>query len=143
MHQGREFFSDSENETLSHAAAFAETLKPGDVVALEGPLGAGKTLFCRGLVRALGYEGSVHSPTYALVNEYAGKIPVHHMDLYRLAPGADWEEIGLGHYLNGEGICLIEWPERLPQERQGFTHRVVLEIAGENRRKIRIDQSAD
>ena len=110
-------------------------------MALEGPLGAGKTLFCRGVVKAMGYEGIVNSPTYALVNEYAARIPVYHMDLYRLASGADWEEIGIGHYLNGEGVCLIEWPERLPPERRRFTHRVNLEVAGETRRRIRIDGS--
>ena len=139
-----DFISHSEEETLFCAAAFAATLKPGDVVALEGPLGAGKTLFCRGVVKAMGYQGIVNSPTYALVNEYAARIPVYHMDLYRLAPGSDWEQIGLGHYLNAEGVCLIEWPERLPPERlpperRRFTHRVNLEVAGETRRRIRIE----
>ena len=132
--------SNSENETLAMAADFAASLKPGDVIALEGPLGAGKTLFCRGVVKALGYAGLVNSPTYALVNEYAGRIPVYHMDLYRLAEGADWEEIGLGHYLNGDGICLIEWPERLPRERRRFTHSVKLEVAGESQREIHIQK---
>jgi len=136
-----EILSHSENETLSQAAAFAATLKQGDAVAFEGPLGAGKTLFCRGVVQALGYSGHVASPTYALVHEYAGTLPVYHMDLYRLAPGSDWEEIGLEHYLNGDGICLIEWPDRLPPDRQRFTHRVELEVTGESERRIRISTS--
>ena len=136
-----EFISHSEIETLAQAEAFGTTLKPGDVVAFKGPLGAGKTLFCRGVVHALGYSGLVNSPTYALVHEYAGRLPVYHMDLYRLAPGADWEEIGLGHYLNGDGVCLIEWPERLPEARQRFTHVVELDVVGETERRIRILRS--
>ncbi len=127
-----EHVSRSESETLALAADFAATLRPGHVIALRGPLGAGKTLFSRGVARALGYEGPVSSPSYALVHEYEGRMPVYHMDLYRLAAGADWEEIGLGHYLHGDGICLVEWPERLPADADGhspFTHDVTLSLA--------------
>jgi tRNA threonylcarbamoyladenosine biosynthesis protein TsaE len=134
--------SSSESQTLAIAADFAATLKPGDAVALRGPLGAGKTLFAGGVARALGYSGPVSSPSYALVHEYAGKVPVYHMDLYRLAPGSDWEEIGLSHYLDGKGICLIEWPERLPDGWSPFTHEVTLEPdidgVGETGRKVEI-----
>jgi tRNA threonylcarbamoyladenosine biosynthesis protein TsaE len=137
-----EAHSDSEEATLALAAEFAATLRPGDAVALHGPLGAGKTLFSRGVARALGYEGPVSSPSYALVHEYEGKVPVYHMDLYRLAPGADWEEIGLAHYLDGHGICLVEWPERLPEGWNPFTHEVTLEHDGESGRKIRVARRA-
>ncbi len=154
--------SRSEDETLAIAAEFAATLKAGDAVALHGDLGAGKTLFSRGVARALGYDGPVSSPSYALVHEYSGRVPVYHMDLYRLAPGSDWEEIGLAHYLDpstssggaGRGICLVEWPERLPPALTGvgpgafagpgsrrnlFTHSVTLEHAGETERRIVIE----
>ncbi len=123
--------SRSEADTLAIAAAFAATLSPGDVVALRGPLGAGKTLFSRGTARALGYDGPVSSPSYALVHEYEGRVPVYHMDLYRLAEGSDWEEVGLSHYFNGSGVCLVEWPERLPPDGDGhslFTHEVTLSL---------------
>jgi tRNA threonylcarbamoyladenosine biosynthesis protein TsaE len=133
-----DYLSSSESQTLAIAAEFAATLRPGDAVALRGPLGAGKTLFAGGVARALGYDGPVSSPSYALVHEYAGKVPVYHMDLYRLAPGADWEEIGLSHYLDGKGICLIEWPERLPAGWNPFTHEVTLEPEGETVRKVTI-----
>lgn len=133
-----ETLSHSEDETLALAAVFAAGLKPGDTVALRGPLGAGKTLFSRGVARGLGYDGPVSSPSYALVHEYAGRVPVYHMDLYRLAPGADWEEIGLSHYLDGRGICLVEWPERLPEGWSPFTHEVMLEPAdGEDGETVR------
>jgi tRNA threonylcarbamoyladenosine biosynthesis protein TsaE len=137
-----ESVSTSETETMARAEAFGAGLRPGNVVVLKGPLGAGKTLFCRGVARALGYSGLVNSPTYALVHEYAGRVPIYHIDLYRLAPGADWEEIGLNHYLEGGGVCLIEWPERLPPGIK-FTHEVELEVAGEMERRVMIKSGND
>ena len=110
-----EFTSISEAQTLSWAQSFASRLKAGDSVALTGNLGAGKTVVCRGIALGLGFSGDVHSPSYALVHEYAGgRLPLFHMDLYRLAPGADFEEIGLDHYFQQGGVCLVEWAERLP-----------------------------
>ena len=133
-----EFLSRSEDETLSWAESFALTLKPGDTVALSGDLGAGKTVVSRGIARGLGFDGPVHSPSYALVHEYSGgRLPLFHMDLYRLAPGADWEEIGLDHYFTQDGICLVEWPGRLP-EGFNFTIRLDLVSEGENERRIHI-----
>ena len=104
-----EFTSISEAQTLSWAQSFASRLKAGDSVALTGNLGAGKTVVCRGIALGLGFSGDVHSPSYALVHEYAGgRLPLFHMDLYRLAPGADFEEIGLDHYFQQGGVCLVE-----------------------------------
>ena len=138
-----ESLSSSESETLDIAARFAVTLKPGDVVGLKGPLGAGKTLFCGGVVRALGYEGAASSPTYALVHEYAGKHPLYHLDLYRLKENADWEEIGLEHYLDGKAICLIEWPERLPKAFRRFTRQVEIIPEGETLRRVILKSGTD
>jgi len=135
-----EFLSRSEDETFAWARSFAGSLLPGDVVALSGDLGAGKTVVCRGLARGLGYAGDVHSPSYALIHEYpGGRLPLFHMDLYRLAQGADWEEIGLDHYFQQGGICLIEWPERLPGDFP-FTVRIALEAGGETERRIRVSR---
>lgn len=133
-----EFLSPSEDATLAWAEAFARSLKPGDTVALSGDLGAGKTVVSRGLARGLGFEGPVHSPSYALVHEYPGaRLPLFHMDLYRLAPGSDWEEIGLDHYFTQAGVCLVEWPERLPA---GFAFAIQIELVseGENERRIKV-----
>ena len=95
--------------------AFSHRLKAGDVVALSGNLGAGKTVVSRGVALGMGFSGNVHSPSYALVHEYiGGRLPLFHMDLYRLKPNADWEEIGLTHYFQQEGVFLVEWAERLP-----------------------------
>lgn len=90
-------------------------LKEGDCVFLLGNLGAGKTVISRGICQGLGYTGSVHSPSYALVHEYENQPPIFHIDLYRLPEGADFEEIGIDYYAYNEGVSLIEWPERLGQ----------------------------
>lgn len=131
----------SEEETQSWAARFAALLSPGDVVALIGPLGAGKTAFAKGVARAYGVDpGSVHSPTYALALEYPSNPPLFHMDLYRLPPGSDPEELGLSHYWNGESVGLVEWPDRL--QSTGFTCRyeVSLDFGAEESRILRIRQ---
>ncbi|MZP29892.1 tRNA (adenosine(37)-N6)-threonylcarbamoyltransferase complex ATPase subunit type 1 TsaE [Heliobacterium undosum] len=91
----------------------AERVQPGDILLLHGDLGAGKTTLVRGLARSLGYGGRVTSPTFTLVHEYEGRVPIYHFDLYRLGePDQVWE-IGWADYLRGEGVLCIEWPERL------------------------------
>lgn len=105
--------TSSEEETLAWAQEFASHLSSGDCVSLLGNLGAGKTVVSRGICKGLGYEGSVHSPSYAIVHEYENEPPIFHIDLYRLPEGADFEEIGIDYYAYGDGITLIEWPERL------------------------------
>jgi tRNA threonylcarbamoyladenosine biosynthesis protein TsaE len=133
-----EFVSGSEAETLEWAIGFSSRLRAGDTVALSGNLGAGKTVVSRGLSLGLGFKGDVHSPSYALVHEYTGaRLPLFHMDLYRLKEGADWEEIGLDHYFQQGGVCLVEWPERLP-EGQAFAYRIAIGSEGGDTRRIRV-----
>lgn len=92
----------------------AAGLEPGSLVYLHGPLGAGKTTLARGILRGLGYAGSVKSPTYTLVESYRlpGGGELHHFDLYRLGDPEELELIGIRDYLDGEARCLVEWPER-------------------------------
>ncbi|MEA3030385.1 MAG: tRNA threonylcarbamoyladenosine biosynthesis protein TsaE [Sphingomonadales bacterium] len=102
--------------TEAFGAALAARLRQGDVIALFGPLGAGKTTLARGLLRALGHMGDVASPTFPIVQAYAPpdtNIPVWHVDLYRIEHPSELEEIGLGE-ARGEAALVIEWPERLP-----------------------------
>lgn len=112
--------STSETETRRIAAAFAASLKPGDVLLLEGDLGAGKTAFVRGLAEGLGVDpGEVTSPTFTLVHEYrGGRLPLIHIDLYRLER-ADLDEIGLDQDLADRGVIAVEWPERLTRAIRG------------------------
>ena len=128
----------SEEETHQWAQSFARELRPGQVVALSGPLGAGKTVVCRGISQALGFKGPVTSPSYALVNEYSNDPPIYHIDLYRLGPRADWEEIGVEHYFSGDGICLVEWPERLEHAGNIWDFHLHLERTSESERRIRV-----
>ncbi|MGH8511616.1 MAG: tRNA (adenosine(37)-N6)-threonylcarbamoyltransferase complex ATPase subunit type 1 TsaE [Gammaproteobacteria bacterium] len=96
------------------AARFARALgRAAGTVFLSGDLGAGKTTFVRGLLRALGYRGLVKSPTYTLVETYSiGGRSIHHFDLYRLAGSDELEAIGVRDFVDGQALCLIEWPER-------------------------------
>lgn len=115
-----EYHAASEQEMEAFGARLARALMPGAVISLRGPLGAGKTTLVRGLLRALGWQGSVKSPTYTLVESYAfGDLHLHHFDLYRLTDPAELEFIGLRDFLDGHAICLVEWAERgagmLPQ----------------------------
>ncbi len=104
---------DAESATLALAGAFARAAKPGLLIALSGELGAGKTVFARGFIRALGHAGNVKSPTFTLVETYdlaCGQL--HHFDLYRLQTASELYGLGFDDYLDGAAICLVEWPER-------------------------------
>ena len=131
--------SHSEEETEQIGEKLGSTLVPGSVVALFGGLGAGKTAFVRGLARAAGYGGRAVSPTYSIVNEYLGSVPVFHFDMYRLAGPDDLYELGWEDYLSRGGICAVEWSERIEGELPVGTIRVRLDIVGDNERQIRIE----
>ena len=104
--------SRNETETEAVGEALAARLQGGDVVAYLGDLGAGKTAFTRGLARGLGYVGRVTSPTFTIVNEYEGEIPLFHFDLYRLGDEEELFDIGWEDYLGRGGVCAVEWSER-------------------------------
>ena len=101
------------SETEQFARELAQKLRPGDILAFTGGLGAGKTAFPRGLARGLGYEGRVTSPTFTLVNEYLGRIPLFHFDVYRLENSDALYDIGWDDYLDRNGVCAVEWSENI------------------------------
>lgn len=103
----------SAQATKDYAALWAQNLNEGSVVVLEGTLGAGKTTFAQGVAQGLGVEEPVTSPTFALVQEYQGRIPIFHMDLYRLSSEEEFFYMGGWEYFRRGGVCLIEWAERL------------------------------
>lgn len=107
--------SATAEETVAHGHAFGATLRRGDVLALCGELGAGKTHFVKGLAAGLGAPVSVTSPTFTLLHEYAGgRLPLYHFDFYRLDDADAALRIGLDEYLFGDGVCVIEWAEKFP-----------------------------
>lgn len=136
----------TEEETADAGARLARVLRAGDVVLLYGELGAGKTAFVRGLARGLGAPPTeVSSPTFTLIQEYAGEaLTVHHVDLYRLEP-AEIDDLGLDEIISGDGIVAIEWADRWPQRPIDAVEVWLTHAAGDQRRiaiRLRID-SAD
>jgi len=133
-----EYVTKNRKETERVAANFAETLQPGDFVALYGDLGVGKTVFCKSVVQTLAGSDAV-SPTFTLLNEYYGKCPIYHFDVYRLKNANELENIGYEEYFYGDGICLVEWPDRikdyLPQHRK----EIHIQRINENSRRILIE----
>ena len=107
-----DFISHSETQTRRLGARLATLLNPGDVLALTGELGTGKTRWVQGVCQGLAVVDPVNSPTFTLVNEYEGRYPVYHIDLYRLDQSSEMLSFGLEDYLYGTGITLIEWAER-------------------------------
>ena len=118
------YVTNSPAETEALGQRLAETLQPGDVIAYTGDLGAGKTAFTRGLARGLGCRGRVTSPTFTIVNEYEGDIPLFHFDLYRLGSSDELFDIGWEDYLARGGVCAVEWSERAEDAFDGSTVRI-------------------
>ena len=104
--------TNSPEETWALAAELADELGPGTVMALHGDLGAGKTCFIQGYAAALGIDEPITSPTYTLIGEYEGRLPLHHIDLYRLSGPEEALGLGLEEYFDVDGITAIEWAER-------------------------------
>lgn len=130
---------ESEAETEILARRLAPILRPGTVIGLVGGLGAGKTRFTRALAEAVGVpSGDVSSPTFVLIHEYEGRLPIYHFDTYRLTTPEAFEDLGVSEYFEGGGICLVEWADRfadlLPAER--WTLR--FEILGPTSRRIEV-----
>ena len=131
--------SDSERKTLEIGKAIAKNLNKGDIVCLLGDLGSGKTVLTKGIASALGVDKhEVISPTFVLIRQYAGKIPVYHFDLYRLNNPEDILNLGYEEYLYNEGVSVIEWADKLggllPQE---FL-KIELRVTGEKERQLKI-----
>ncbi len=107
------------NETFQYAARLAALLQPRDVICLEGDLGAGKTTFTKGLAKGLEIKKTVNSPTFTIIKEYKGRLPLYHMDVYRVSDA--FEDLGFDEYFEGDGVTVVEWAhlieEQLPEER--------------------------
>ena len=126
---------DDEAATLAAGASLAKLLRPGDVIALTGDLGAGKTTLVRGLLHALGHDGEVPSPSFAIIQPYESIAPpVWHADLYRVEDVAELAELGLDSF--GDGVLVVEWPERGGAGAWPDALRLSLEILDLQRRRL-------
>ena len=140
MEQGGEieFVCPAPERLAALADILAAVLAPGDVVFLKGELGAGKTTLTQHLARALGVgeEQYVASPSFALLHEYKGRLPVYHMDLYRLRDEEDVEAAGLLEYLEEQGVTIIEWPERLGSLTPAHRLNIHIQVAPDGTRQL-------
>jgi len=129
--------------TRGIGAALASEARPGDVVALYGELGAGKTQFAKGFASGLGVRQTVNSPSFVLMAEYAGRLPLYHLDLYRLADASEALAGGLLDERQAEGVTLIEWADRLADALPAGRLDITIEGAGEERRDIRLNARSE
>ena len=128
------FISRSREATEAFAAEYAKTLSPGDTVLLEGEMGAGKTVFAKGLAKGLGIEEEATSPTYAYMNDYDGRL--FHYDCYRIESPEQAEALGLADYFDMGGICLVEWPQNIAPLLPKDAKRVIIRKRSGEEREI-------
>lgn len=122
------------SETFQLASKLAEVLKPGDVICLEGDLGAGKTTFTKGLAQGLDIKKTVNSPTFTIIKEYKGRLPLYHMDVYRVADS--YEDLGFDEYFEGEGVTVVEWAHLIEEQLPAELLTIYLYHEGLEKRKI-------
>jgi len=135
------FITHSPEETILYAEKIAHTLKPGDIIAFRGGLGAGKTTFTRGLAKGLGIGDIVTSPTFALVNEYRGKnLTLYHFDMYRIENSDDLESTGYYDYPLDESIFAVEWSENIDNVLPENTIYIDIKYINENERIINVSK---
>lgn len=134
------FESDSTEKTAALGKKLASFLMAGDLIALSGELGAGKTTFVKALAPGLGISvDDVNSPSYTLVNEYYGRIPLYHFDLYRLEGSEDVDNLGFDEYMEGDGLAVVEWADVAPQILPAEHLKIKISIVGEDERTIELD----
>lgn len=132
--------SNSEDETERLGHRIAQTLQAGDVVSLNGELGAGKTRLVRAIVTALdGQDAQVNSPTFVIVQQYSVRLPVYHVDAYRLADADEFLALGGDEILAGEGVCFIEWAERIAEILPADHLRITITATSPEDRRLKLE----
>ena len=128
------FLSKSREDTMAFAVEYAKTLRGGDVVLLDGDMGAGKTVFTKGVALGLGIEEEVTSPTYAYMNDYDGRL--FHYDCYRIETVEQAERLGLADYFDMGGVCIVEWAQNIAPLLPRVVKKVTIKKISENEREI-------
>jgi tRNA threonylcarbamoyladenosine biosynthesis protein TsaE len=137
--------TNSAEETMLIGEKLAKTLKPGDMIALSGDLGSGKTTFTKGIGKGLGVKDSkrINSPTFVLIKEYNGKVPLYHLDLYRLDDLKEIENLAIEEYIYGNGITVIEWAEKMKYLLPEKYILVKFKVKGDNKREVLVEDFRD
>lgn len=133
------FTTTSAEETVELGKKIGSFLKKGDIIAMQGTLGAGKTTITKGIAQALGINETITSPTFCLISEYEGKMPLYHMDVYRLDGAEDFANLGTEDMLYGDGVSIIEWSEKIMEELPHKTIILKLEPHDDGARTITIE----
>ncbi|MGI6594034.1 MAG: tRNA (adenosine(37)-N6)-threonylcarbamoyltransferase complex ATPase subunit type 1 TsaE [Christensenellales bacterium] len=131
-------FSESESDTINLALSFSKNLRPGDIVILNGDLGAGKTTFVKGLAKGLGVDSHIKSPTFVIIKEYKGYINLIHIDTYRI-DGNDIDKIGLEEYMDGKNLIIIEW-NKFDLFSEKANYKIDMKYISQNQREIVISR---
>ncbi|MFO0908937.1 MAG: tRNA (adenosine(37)-N6)-threonylcarbamoyltransferase complex ATPase subunit type 1 TsaE [Isosphaeraceae bacterium] len=130
---------DDETETVALGRALAGLVRPGVVIGLSGPLGAGKTRLTRAIAEALGVDPeAISSPTFVLIHEYEGRLPVYHFDAYRLGGPKPFEALGATDYWDAGGVCLVEWAELVAEVLPADAWRLILTPTGPTARRVEL-----
>ncbi|MEH7336333.1 tRNA (adenosine(37)-N6)-threonylcarbamoyltransferase complex ATPase subunit type 1 TsaE [Neobacillus drentensis] len=129
-----ELNTTNSDETTQFAERLASFLQPGDVIALEGDLGAGKTTFTKGLAKGLNIKKTVNSPTFTIIKEYNGNLPLYHMDVYRVADA--YEDLGFDEYFEGDGVTVVEWAHLIEEQLPSDLLTIYLYHEEQDKRKI-------
>jgi tRNA threonylcarbamoyladenosine biosynthesis protein TsaE len=137
-----EITSSSPEQTQAIGRVLGARARSGDVVLLAGELGAGKTCLAQGILWGLGVDEFARSPTFVMINEYEGRLPLYHIDLYRVNADAEIAELGLDEYLSGDGVCVVEWPERSHDAYPVERVEIRLEHIDETTRKLTLTSAA-
>jgi tRNA threonylcarbamoyladenosine biosynthesis protein TsaE len=134
------YVSNSIDETLAIGEKLGRELKPGDVVAMIGDLGSGKTVLTKGIAKGLGVKDTryVNSPTFVIIKEYEGHIPLYHFDIYRLNRYTLVDDISFEEYFYGDGVTVVEWADKIPELLPKKRIEIRLSVEGESKRKIEI-----
>ncbi|MCM1321990.1 MAG: tRNA (adenosine(37)-N6)-threonylcarbamoyltransferase complex ATPase subunit type 1 TsaE [Bacteroides sp.] len=132
------FTTDSPEETIALGREIGQRLQAGDIIAFEGSLAAGKTTLTKGIAEALGIKETITSPTFTLISEYTGRLPLYHMDVYRLNSAEDFIEIGGEELLYGSGVCIIEWSEKIKETLPDSAITISIKSTGTDSRLIDI-----
>lgn len=135
-----ELVTHSAQETRAFGEKLAGELRGGDVLLLEGELGAGKSELARGIARGLGVAGPVPSPSFTILQVYGdGRLPLYHFDWYRLSAAEELYELSMDEYLYDDGVSVVEWPDRAAEAVPETCLRVTIRVCGENERSIRLE----